>query len=62
MQLLTIIDNLKKTIEGKEGLLADIDHYSGGNRLVSNVTREFLVLNIRELKCILVDLERICSP
>lgn len=59
MHLRTVIDNLKNTIAGKELMLDNLNHYTGGDPLVTNVTKNFLTLNINELKTILRDLDEI---
>ena len=56
MKLETVIANLENTIRGKRQLLDDMMAYHGGS---TNVTREFLQINIAELERILTDLKRI---
>ena len=56
MDLETVIANLENTIQGKRQLLDHIHHYDGG---VSQVTREFVQINIAELERILEDLKKI---
>jgi hypothetical protein len=60
MNLYTLRDNLKRTITNKELLLARTKHAiynQTGEALVLNVTRDFLEINLDELKKILADVE-----
>lgn len=50
-----VIVNLENTISGKQGLLDDMNHYSG---LTNRVMEEYLRINIDELQRILVDLRK----
>ena len=65
MNIYTVRDNLKKTIEGKEKYLAGIknpdDMFNMEARMVAIATREFLEININELKVILFDVEKCCE-
>jgi hypothetical protein len=56
MTLETVISNLENTIWGKRQLLDHMHHYDGG---VSQVTREFVKINIAELERILEDLKKL---
>jgi hypothetical protein len=58
MDLVTVIANLKRTISGKELLLARYKK-SGHPQAIKDVTEQFLTINIDELKRILADLEEI---
>lgn len=53
----TVRDNLKRTIAGKEKLLADLT----GRRIPPEVTIHFLETNLIELKAILADVEVCCT-
>ncbi len=60
MNLYTLRENLTRTITNKELLLARTKHTiynQKGDLLVLNVTRDFLEVNISELKTILADVE-----
>ena len=64
----TVRDNLKRTIEGKEQMLAEkIDRKEHGwfnstSEIVANrATIEFLEINVDELKRILADVEKCCE-
>jgi len=60
MNVYTVRDNLKKTIEGKEAYLArirEIPKNTGASALVA----EFIEININELKVILFDVEKCCE-
>lgn len=63
MNIYTVRDNLKNTIAGKEQMLADLEipiSCSAPDRLALETTAKFLVLNIKELKAILADVEKCC--
>ena len=67
MNIYTVRDNLKRTIAGKEQILADlVDRKEHGwfnltSEIVANrATIEFLEVNIDELKKILADVEVCC--
>ena len=67
MNIYTVRDNLKRTIEGKEQMLADLvdrkEHgwFNSTSEIVANrATIEFLEINIDELKKILADVEVCC--
>lgn len=60
MNIYTVRDNLKKTIEGKEAYLARIREIPK-NTGVSALVAEFLEININELKVILFDVEKCCE-
>lgn len=61
-----VIQNLRKTIAGKEKYLADcdkalnvqVDPLDAGERMAITATKEFLEINIAELQRILTDLEQ----
>lgn len=61
-----VIQNLRKTIAGKEKYLADcdkalnvqVDPLDVGERMAVTATKEFLEINIAELQRILTDLEQ----
>lgn len=61
MNIQTVRDNLKKTIASKEAMLAGLkstlDVRDVGARMALIATREFLEINIDELKRILTDVE-----
>jgi len=67
MNIQTVAENLRNTIAGKEKMLAGLypDNYRAGNYLdeaesaVRKTTIEFLQINIRELKRILQDVEKV---
>lgn len=62
MNIQTVADNLRNTIAGKEKMLAGIknpdDMFNMEARMVAIATREFLGINIDELKRILEDIEK----
>ena len=64
----TVRDNLLRTIEGKEQMLAEkIDRKEHGwfnstSEIVANrATIEFLEINLTELRAILADVEKCCE-
>jgi hypothetical protein len=66
MNIYTVRDNLKKTIEGKEAYLAHInqDLVNARDRaqiMALDATSKFLHININELKVILFDVEKCCE-
>jgi len=65
MDIYTVRDNLKNTIAGKEALLAGLKDTSDVNdrasRMAIDVSRNFLEVNIDELKKILADVEVCCT-
>ena len=66
MNIYTVRDNLKKTIEGKEKYLAELDKVNAmsvpsGEALALSTTYKFLQININELKVILFDVEKCCE-
>ncbi len=73
MNIYTVRDNLKKTIEGKEKYLVekqkDLDFLTTnlkqsayvGEEMAYRATIEFLKININELKVILFDVEKCCE-
>ena len=65
MNIHAVRDNLVNTIAGKEKMLASIKStYVGRDpvvMMVTSATREFLELNINELKRILQDVEVCCN-
>ena len=67
MNIYQVRDNLKNTIAGKEKYLAECNDAldkgitSTGVHIAVNTTREFLEINIDELKRILADVEQ-CIP
>ena len=66
MNIYTVRDNLKKTIEGKEKYLAELDKVNAmtvpsGEALALSATYKFLQININELKVILFDVEKCCE-
>ena len=69
MNIYTVRDNLKKTIEGKEKYLASLnpnnpyseEYLTEGEVMARRATIEFLKININELKVILFDVEKCCQ-
>lgn len=67
MNIYTVRDNLKNTIAGKEKYLAECKDAldkgitSTGVHIAVDTTREFLEININELKVILFDVEKCCE-
>lgn len=69
MNIYTVRDNLKRTIAGKEKYLAEcnkalnvqLDPLDAGERMAITATKEFLEINIDELKKILADVEVCCE-
>lgn len=64
MDIYTVRDNLKNTIQGKELLLAEFKSAplrSGANLEVVTVMRQILEHNIGELNRILADVEQCCG-
>ena len=64
MNIHTVAENLRNTIAGKEAYLASLkdpdDMFNMEARMVVIATREFLTININELKVILHDVE-VCA-
>ena len=66
MNIQTVAENLRNTIAGKEKYLAEcnkalnvqIDPLDAGERMAITATKEFLEINIDELKRILGDVEQ----
>jgi hypothetical protein len=62
MNIQTVAENLRNTIAGKEamlgGLKSTLDVRDPGARMALIATREFLEINIDELKRILQDVEQ----
>ena len=61
MNIQTVITNLKNTIAGKEQMLAEFESTTlraGANLEAVFATKEFLKINIAELKRILQDVEQ----
>ena len=67
MNIYTVRDNLKNTIAGKEKYLAECNDAldkgitSTGVHIALDATKEFLAINIDELKRILADVEVCCE-
>ncbi len=64
MDIYTVRDNLKNTIQGKELLLAEFQSAplrGGANLEVVTVMRQILEHNIGELNRILADVEQCCG-
>ena len=66
MNIYTVRDNLKKTIEGKEKYLAGLNNQStrdmsDGSAMAIEATKSFLEININELKVMLHDVEQCCE-
>lgn len=63
MNIYTVRDNLKKTIAGKEQMLADLEVPVTPipERMALETTARFLAININELKRILADVEVCCE-
>lgn len=62
MNITTIRDNLKNTIRGKEALLAVVEApMPGATSVVNQVINDFLVINLKELRTILSDVEQLCE-
>ena len=62
MNIQTVAENLRNTIAGKEKMLSGIKNpdemFNMEARMVAIATREFLSINIDELKKILADVEQ----
>jgi hypothetical protein len=66
MNVQTVAENLRRTIAGKELYLAEcnkalnvkVDPLDAGERMAITATKEFLEININELKVILFDVEQ----
>ena len=61
MNIQTVAENLKRTIAGKEQMLAEFESTtlrSGANLEAVFATKEFLKINIAELKRVLQDVEQ----
>jgi len=62
MNIQTVAENLRNTIKGKQamldGLKSTLDVRDVGARMALIATREFLEINIDELKRILQDVEK----
>jgi hypothetical protein len=66
MNIYTVCDNLKNTIEGKEKYLSQITRElvaeSDRAKIIAlDATVKFLTININELKVILFDVEQCCQ-
>ena len=64
MNIYTVRDNLKNTISGKEKYLASLPNtrdMNEGAAMAIEATRQFLEININELKVILFDVEKCCE-
>lgn len=64
MNIYTVRDNLKNTISGKEKYLASLPNtrdMNDGAAMAIEATRQFLEININELKVILFDVEKCCE-
>ena len=64
MNIYTVATNLRNTIAGKEKMLEGMnpdDMTSWEHRAACIATREFLEININELKVILADVEKCCD-
>jgi hypothetical protein len=66
MNIYNVRDNLKKTIEGKEGYLNVLnatlkEELEQVERTVIATTAKFLEVNLNELKVILFDVEKCCE-
>lgn len=67
MNIYTVRDNLKKTIEGKEQYLYAIQKertfvgLRDGEDIALKAVADFLTININELKVILFDVEKCCE-
>jgi hypothetical protein len=65
MNIQTVAENLRRTIAGKEKMITGIkdpdDMFNMEARMVAIATREFLSINIDELRRILQDVEQ-CRP
>ena len=64
MNIFTVRDNLKNTIKGKRELLLtyiDPDARPFEHRLVKQIARDILTINIDELTRILADVEICCN-
>ena len=67
MNIYTVRDNLKKTIEGKEHLLEQYSRSLEGDKMLYEqkiavgAAKEFVQINIDELKRILADVEVCCE-
>lgn len=64
MNIQTVRDNLKNTIAGKERLFqtynSDLDYASDSEKALIRVKKDFLQINLEELKRILQDVE-VCA-
>ena len=65
MNIQTVRDNLKNTIAGKERLFqtynSDLDYASDSEKALIRVKKDFLQINLEELKRILADVEQCCE-
>jgi hypothetical protein len=65
MNIYTVRDNLKKTIEGKEAYLARVNEDRMSEdahvRMMAYAILKMLEININELKVILFDVEKCCE-
>ena len=67
MNILTVAENLRKTIAGKEEYLANAimirneQDLTIEQKVANQATIEFLKININELKVILFDVEKCCE-
>lgn len=64
MNIYTVRDNLKNTISGKEKYLASLPNtrdMNEGAAMAIEATRQFLEININELKVILFDVGKCCE-
>ena len=66
MNIYTVADNLRKTIDNKERYLAQITRElvaatDRGTIMALDTTVKFLTININELKVILFDVEKCCE-
>ena len=64
MNINTVVDNLRKTIAGKEAYMQGLrdtlvgEDTDGIDRIVLRTTIKFLEINVQELKVILYDVEQ----
>lgn len=66
MNIYTVAENLRNTIDGKEKYLSQItrelvDETDRANIMALDATVRFLTININELKLILFDVEKCCE-
>ena len=65
MNIRTVAESLRRTIAGKEEYLRQYtiaaNELEGVQHHVAAAMRDFLIVNVTELKCILADVEQCCE-